>query len=320
MLNYNRSEKMKNFLFKLELKYKCNIDEQIISAEWDNVQDSFNNSEYEKKLKEKLAYFIKELYDDSIPLFYKQNKLYEFIDYDWIDDISNYVLSTYLASENAYYNFEVFIHELTKKLLPNIFNEINFYELQNRIFETLHMSFDIYTNRNKVLLPEYNSLYERICNKLELEPVNFNDKNEFYIWSEREALKKEQQENPSNEVIWISRDNGDGYGYDILSYNPFQKCEKLIEVKSGITPQIQLTEYEKRVFLQSLEYPNSEYVIYKYVKLLYDNIAELYTYHFNKEKNTFFCNNGFEYEIRGNTLIPTEECIQKVFRKFNSNQ
>lgn len=60
---------------------------------------------------------------------------------------------------------------------------------------------------------------------------------EFVVELERRRLLNAGRKDLSEAVAWISRDRGDGYGYDVLSYALDEK-EKLIEVKT--------TNYGKR--------------------------------------------------------------------------
>jgi hypothetical protein len=54
---------------------------------------------------------------------------------------------------------------------------------------------------------------------------------EFVLNFERHALERAGKPKLAEKVAWISRDRGDGYGYDILSFTPEGK-ERLLEVKT----------------------------------------------------------------------------------------
>lgn len=76
------------------------------------------------------------------------------------------------------------------------------------------------------------------------------------FFSERARLKAEGREDLARKVRWVSEEDGDGAGYDILSFTAFG-AERLIEVKTTVGSQITpffLTENER---LLSTECPDA---------------------------------------------------------------
>ena len=52
-------------------------------------------------------------------------------------------------------------------------------------------------------------------------------------------------------TAWVAKDFGDGYGFDIYSFDTNLWKEKLIEVKSGFTDYFSLSENEVNVMRNS---------------------------------------------------------------------
>jgi uncharacterized protein DUF3883 len=54
----------------------------------------------------------------------------------------------------------------------------------------------------------------------------------FVVEFERERLKRAGREDLAAEVRWVSDVDGDGYGYDVRSYDPDDGQERLLEIKT----------------------------------------------------------------------------------------
>ena len=116
--------------------------------------------------------------------------------------------------------------------------------------------------------------------------------------------------NFENHIKWVSRYYGDGYGFDILSYDYSQNKEKLIEVKSGLSENFVLTENELNVMLKC-HLNNADYYIYKYYydtndKLIHKKILK---YEPRQDKlyynlNNFYEYTKYEYENQYGFIIP----------------
>jgi hypothetical protein len=80
---------------------------------------------------------------------------------------------------------------------------------------------------------------------------------------EREKLIQVGKESLANKIKWVSREDGDSLGYDILSYDDIDECPIYIEVKttsSGKKQPFYLTENELRF---AEENGNAQYCIYR---------------------------------------------------------
>jgi hypothetical protein len=55
---------------------------------------------------------------------------------------------------------------------------------------------------------------------------------EFAVWFEQQRLRATGRDDLAVRVEWVSRDVGDGLGFDVLSFDEGDDSEKLIEVKA----------------------------------------------------------------------------------------
>lgn len=55
---------------------------------------------------------------------------------------------------------------------------------------------------------------------------------EFVFHLERNRLSAQDRSDLARKVRWVAAEDGDGAGYDILSYEPATGCERLLEVKT----------------------------------------------------------------------------------------
>lgn len=100
----------------------------------------------------------------------------------------------------------------------------------------------------------------------------------FNGWYESSKTKK---------TYWVSKQFGDGYGYDILDLDEEKEVESLIEVKSSFyNDYFDLTPNEYKTMLETTKHDNSEYLVYKYLyhKQPYIAPKNCYIYKFDKEK------------------------------------
>ncbi|GEM_PF-2905065 len=60
---------------------------------------------------------------------------------------------------------------------------------------------------------------------------------EWILRIERDRLTKDRRPDLAAKVEWISKEKGDGFGYDILSFDPITNKELFIEVKTTISSE-----------------------------------------------------------------------------------
>ena len=143
----------------------------------------------------------------------------------------------------------------------------------------------------KELFTDYSKYDSKLVNRQE---INYSDKDELFVFSEYVTYEEELRNiskynisNPYDYVRWVSRYDGDGYGYDILSYDFENNREKIIEVKSGKSNYLELTRVEYRNLMNTIKNKYSDYYIYKYYNIEGSDILTINTLKYDKEKKVF---------------------------------
>jgi hypothetical protein len=169
--------------------------------------------------------------------------------------------------------------------------------------------------------------YSKYDDKLKNNSINFDDSIEQFIWSEYSTFMYEigltAFSNTCDRVKWVSRFYGDGFGYDILSYDPNTKREKLIEVKSGRSSNIILTKNEFKKIYDCKKFGICDYYIYK---CRYDENKEMkfymLKYIFNENcfvdierGDKYFISPYFEFNNKGVQEVKASIEIEDVYKK-----
>ncbi|MBR4618616.1 MAG: DUF3883 domain-containing protein [Bacilli bacterium] len=322
MLLHERSEELENYLFLLKQQKGLEISKPLIHSCYDEVKDYFSYADIQMEIRGKLERFLNHLYDDTKPFFFKQHELFKSIDYEWIDYIASYFYAVYLDNEALADNFIYLMSSLIRNFMPHI--DFDYDKFEERVSEMFR--YRMSEDRITISFPKYNPKYDEILPMLDVMPLNNIDM--FYIWSEREVYNSERNINPQNKIIWVAKEEGDGYGYDVLSYNPYSNKENAIEVKaSKNSSSTSLTENERYYALKSRYYTNTDYSIYHYFHNPASGEISTTKYCLDKETGLFIGTDGFEYSISGKlnqynqfNLEKTPESIEKVFKKFKCNQ
>ena len=93
----------------------------------------------------------------------------------------------------------------------------------------------------------------------------------FFIWGEYYTYDIEKEDQNNKNIYWVSRYYGDGFGFDVLTFDKSTQKEKLIEVKTGHYDDFVLTNNEYSVMEESSKH-NADYYIYKYTYNKNDNM------------------------------------------------
>ena len=271
----------------------CRIDELKETKELDKLIEQNNLHE---KLKNEIELFIKTLYDPYLDMCPLTRKIYLYrssiID---IFALYSYEIGSYFNDPESYHIMHRFIKAGIKKNNIKVENT-DFSDLEDRLNYFLDTATGITPNRKrkeqniivKVKLNEEKyKKYENINN------INYYDKDMFFIWSETDTYNKEKEQLKQYsqfelKPIWVSKTDGDGFGFDILSYDYINQKEKAIEVKSGKEKEFTLTENEYNTIQklkQNVYYNHVDYYVYKYT---YDIIKDketidIYKYDFQKD-------------------------------------
>lgn len=121
--------------------------------------------------------------------------------------------------------------------------------------------------------------YQKIAGKFNPNYIDEAYDENFYIWYEELVFMIECQRLQKNNAhpVFVSRDCGDGYGYDILSYDYNTRKEQLIEVKAWESEKFILTKNEYQVMKKCHQY-NAEYYVYKYLRGINNNYCKVLKY------------------------------------------
>lgn len=190
----------------------------------------------------------------------------------------SYIFGLFFDNKECYGNFSVFFKECLNYFKIEKCSNLSLDEIRKLLNGYVDISLEYNVNKNRFYdliinkytlnTDKYNKYLKILASK---KSVNHNDSDEFFVYSENDAYLKEcntalkyNVSDPNRFVNWVSRFHGDGYGYDILSYDFINNKEKLIEVKSGLYEIIYLSRVEYKTMLDTQNKPNSDYYIYRY--------------------------------------------------------
>lgn len=222
-----------------------------------------------------------------------------------------YIISLYVNNKNCYRVFPLFIKELINKLEMDKYKNIPIEEIINT---RMDLDYGYNPNLKRDLIEvvyktkNYYTDYSKYENKIRDNSLNIHDQIEFFIYSEKQAymleyneLKNFHEYNLDCIVRWVSKDHGDGYGFDVLSYDPILKKQKLIEVKSGKSTYFELTSNEFKVAQEAMQ-NNCDYYIYRYYYDITQNIINFFKLKYNENNfidvqnpNNIFDINPYNY-------------------------
>ena len=241
-------------------------------------------NEIDKLFKEELIRFIGILEDKNLDYHPYLRRLMlhesEYIKI-FINKTYNRMLSLYLDSEKSYRNLIIFFRDCVQHYDIEKYKELSLEDIDEILFNNMDLRawYDLNSQKNLIevdtRVAELYTNYSNYDYKLSTNSINVLDKTEFFIWSEWYTYINELAQlskfGMDNYAKWVSRYDGDGYGYDVLSYDLENKREKLIEVKSGQSSNITLTDTEYNVLKQMENKQHCDYYIYKYYYTASDN-------------------------------------------------
>ena len=289
--------------------------------EKNNVSDNFETI---------LKNFVDVLNDselDAIP-FYKTAKLFKT---NYINCFSKfgYELGVYLNdnliitpnNNNSFFLFPLFFKESCKKYNIEPYASMSQDELKNIISKYINLdckkSLNPRKDRNTIEDEELVDYIDTINSSKYEDYEKWKDNyNNFGIINDKwvkgfMSVKAEDRvfdvydKFEGSEIIWVARDCGDSFGYDLVCANTKAKTELLFEAKSSYsTDDFTLTEGEYLTMLKAENMPNTNYII---SKCLYDrNTMEELACHV------------YKYDAANDRLVDVEHpdyiCeIQKVY-------
>lgn len=308
---------MENKCLKKFAKLKKDIDEfqrvedKVYEGEWSHYKFEFlfqhcHLKEYMDEigvmdlLKEELSNFFN-LYDKE---YMKENfylKQLEVKNCPFLKVLENfyYILACYLGNEKLYRDFPNFMKALVDNYKLPGYENLTYKDYYYGFLQYNFMKYsENYDDKYERVLIDYktpyaNNSYDSFEEEMRKELPNYNKDGVFWRWAERDTFLKEKDYIKSkvvydtNKIVrWVSRFDGDGYGYDILSYDPETKREKLIEVKTTECERFFISNEEVRKAYETSKSNYCDYYIYGYIRQS-NNIPLLKKLKFDKEKYYF---------------------------------
>ena len=190
-----------------------------------------------------------------------------------------YPLALYINNKEAYYQFPLYIRGLIDKYVIRYNKdqkEISFEELEKRLNKYMDLVYDYNSDNIFRITPMFRypgniKDYDKYEDKIINHTLSRDNIDEYSILAEQYAYEMEKniisnysEYNTDTIVKWISKDYGDGYGYDVLSYDPILKRQKVIEVKSSKFNNYELTKNEFKELQKMKDMENCDYYVYEY--------------------------------------------------------
>ena len=291
------------------------------------ILDSLIDKTYFKEqLKVELTDYLDYLYNDDYHYLKKIN-LYESNNIFNIFLSSYYIICLYFNNIYAYRDMPMFIKLLIDNLNIEEYSHLGINDIKIKLRETYDISDGYDCNLGKYtfeLVPKYKEKYVKYSDYDYLYKPNSvytEDTTNFFVWSEHKVYENEKYKlsnlpNLQNKVRWVSRVDGDGYGFDVLSFNETNKKEMLIEVKSCKPKNITLTNVELNV-MRNCNYYSSEYYIYNYYYDKEENLVKLCKYMYIKDLDKLLDQNGNYYDLNINKYFNSKgkEIIEAYLKK-----
>lgn len=266
------------------------------------IEKIFNDFKIDELLKKELNDFINLLYTKIYNDFpYLRKLILNESSFIQIFNRFSYIIGLYCGNKDVYRKLPLYLKTLLEKLDVYYYKDLSLEEIDKTLRDRMSLMYryDPNSDRNLIELnykpknfyTDYNLYQDKITNN----KLNILNQTEFFIWSEKNTFENEYNElskypeyTTGVVVRWVSKEHGDGYGYDVLSYDPILRRQKLIEVKSGRSKNINLTFTEFKEINEAVK-NNCDYYVYKY---------------YLDEKNSLFLNK-LKYDVINDVFIDT---------------
>ena len=280
------------YFFYQNILYNLNNNIQVSQENYDLFNQYFStNSSAFSQTRELFNQLIKERFDEvynfykiyclNIPFYSKEMKLYENLPLkDRNLDKEKKLLSRLLSEPICLDDYRYLICKMLFAMKNNGYPDINSDKVHS--IDSWLFYGNIYYSSFGTDGNDFNQF--RINNKRyygtdeEIRNAYLNNPNDSYAignYAELVVFKLQKRyliaagrPDLAEQVKWVARDVGDGFGYDILSFDPYTSEEIIIEVKGTRLKQnefnFELTNKENQFLYSSVNYPNnnSKYLIY----------------------------------------------------------
>lgn len=207
-----------------------------------------------------------------------------------LDEDFKKLFSIYMQAPDVYYDFNRFIFQCKEWLINFDYMDINHIQLLDKI----EKFFNIGCNGDQRVILRKNVHVQKEKRKYTFDDYfNNNIPNEnAFLFSEFDTYYNEQIKLLNDNPEWaelcefVSEYFGDGYGYDVYTYDPYAKREKLIEVKYTRTGTIRFTRNEYLTAKTPIDGIQHDYYVYCYFHDENDQFY-IYVFKYNSEKDLF---------------------------------
>lgn len=190
--------------------------------------------------------------------------------------VFGYILSLYCGTDKVYRDFPAYFRALIEKFEIDDYKYKRAIDIEEALQDTVGLIIWEDSCKYKRVLKEINykhaghyTDYDPIVEKIEKGEGIKVDSDEFWVWAEYSVyqleLKKIRLSGLKEDLVrWVSRFDGDGYGYDILSIDPATYRERAIEVKAKRNDYkfLNITEYE---YIKNMDVDSPvDYYLYVY--------------------------------------------------------
>lgn len=274
---------------------------------------------------------IRKVFDilvSDLPYCYKRVLLYDGLELDFNQELTSYILSLYATGSNkAYSDFSTLFYVLIQKL--RIYPFYHYSEQEVRRLMRKYFDFEQNDDRtiivNKKVLNEekYNQFFTMLESGNDIDGIVYKQNSDLlFAYSEYELyldLLNKYQNDPTNHILWLSRDYGDGFGCDFLVYNNYIKKEKMIELKSGYNYYVSLTRNEYRTLKNTRMMDNSDYLIRKirYFPVPWELVKSCENFKYDKEKDILF-SDPIIYPKKGEEFVIRNKEYYELFPTFGT--
>lgn len=226
---------------------------------------------------------------------------------------SQYILALYLGNVDSYRNFPKTIKAAIDKFGLYKYRDVTLHMISERVKKVFNISEYFDPNRHEYLCEirekiknEKYDIYENTFGPGKNNPLK--NKAAFSIYAEKDAYEFEQV--LDEKAIWVAKEYGDGFGYDILSYDNEKNKEVLLEVKSGESAYFELTENEYNTMINA-HLKNADYIICKYT-VIGNTYISVSTYTYDPETGLLTDELGRKYILQPKTYGNNEKRYVRI--------
>ena len=266
MESYDKVYDVMDYINKQGGRSQARVDELKSTGKLDEIYNKFG---IDNIIKNEIETFVNILFNknlDKYPLT-KRTYLYN-CDILRIFNIFGYEIGALFNDSDSYHRLPRFIKNCS--LHFGIYYDYN--EFDKLIYYYLDIDNNYDPNRKRDeqdITAKFKQAYTNYDDYLKLiysGNYDLNDRNTLYIFSELLSVINEETllHNTCYQSIWVAKDFGDGYGFDVISYDLDYEREKAIEVKSGKRDFFTLTKNEYQVLNRLKDYNTIDYYVYHY--------------------------------------------------------